>query len=163
MEKSTMEKSTMKEALRDSISKVLETMFFQPVQISTDGVDLLQWFTRKPSLYGASINFCGPIDGSLFFLIPKTAVDEITANFLGNNVESIEEEQRKDTIKEALNMIGGNMLSGIDTEGRFSLDIPQLIAKESLSSDKLQDLQGEIFHIETEDNRMVVGFRVEPQ
>ena len=152
-----MEKSTMKTALRDSISEVLEKMFFQPVQISTDGVDLRQWFTRKPSLYGANINFSGPIDGAIFFLIPKTAADEITANFLGNNVESIEEEQRKDTIKEALNIIGGNMLSDIDAEGLFSLDIPQLIAKAALSSDKLQDLQGEIICIETEDNRMVVG------
>jgi len=132
-------------------------MFFQPVQISTDGVDLRQWFTRKPSLYGANINFSGPIDGAIFFLIPKTAADEITANFLGNNVESIEEEQRKDTIKEALNIIGGNMLSDIDAEGLFSLDIPQIIAQEDLSSDKLQDLQGDIFPIETEDNRMVVG------
>ena len=152
-----MEKSTMKTALRDSISEVLEKMFFQPVQISTDGVDLRQWFTRKPSLYGANINFSGPIDGAIFFLIPKTAADEITANFLGNNVESIEEEQRKDTIKEALNIIGGNMLSDIDAEGLFSLDIPQIIAQEDLSSDKLQDLQGDIFPIETEDNRMVVG------
>jgi len=147
----------MKTALRDSISEVLEKMFFQPVQISTDGVDLRQWFTRKPSLYGANINFSGPIDGAIFFLIPKTAADEITANFLGNNVESIEEEQRKDTIKEALNIIGGNMLSDIDAEGLFSLDIPQIIAQEDLSSDKLQDLQGDIFPIETEDNRMVVG------
>jgi len=136
-------------------------MFFQPVQISTNGVDLLQWFTRKPSLYGAIINFSGPIDGSIFFLIPKTAANEITANFLGNNVESIEEEQRKDTIKEALNMVGGNMLSDLDSEGLISLDIPQLISQEDLSPDKLQDLQGEIFFIETEDNRMVVGIRVQ--
>jgi len=147
----------MKKALRDSISEVLETMFFQPVQITTAGVDLRQWFAGKPSLQGATLNFRGPIGGSLFFLIPESAANEITANFLGINEEKIDEAQSGDTVKEALNMICGNMLSVVDTEGCFALDIPQLIVKEALSSDKLQDLQGEILYIETEDNRMVVG------
>lgn len=156
-----MERSTMKEALRDSISKVLETMFFQPVQITINNVTLREWFTRKPLLQGASINFTGPVAGSLFFLIPESAANEITANFLGINAERIDAAQRADTVKEALNMIGGNMLSVVDTEGLFTLDIPQLIAKEALSSNKLQDIQGEILCIRTEDSRMVVGFRVE--
>jgi hypothetical protein len=147
--------------MREAISNVLGTMFFQPVQISDTNCSLQEWLFDKQSLLGATLNFSGPLAGVFYILIPIKVVTEITANFLGIEEEEINEEQKKDTIKEALNIIGGHMFSLFDTEGAFRLGIPELIEENDLTEDKLGDLKGDVILIGTEENRLAVGIVIE--
>lgn len=156
-----MDRETMMKTMRQAISNVLETMFFQPVQISDKNSTLQEWFSDKESILGAALKFTGPSAGSFYVIIPVKLVAEITANFLGLEEEEINEEQIEDTLKEALNMIGGHMLSLFDKGGDISLSIPELIEDDKLKYDKLGEIKGEPLFIETEDNRLAAGIMME--
>ncbi|MBW1857059.1 MAG: chemotaxis protein CheX, partial [Deltaproteobacteria bacterium] len=119
------------------------------------------WFSNTRLLVGATLSFNGPSAGSFYLLLPATMVTGITANFLGIEEKEINEEQKKDAIKESLNMIGGNMLSLFDKEGAFKLGIPELIEENDLAEDKLGGLKGDAILIETEGNRLAAGIVIE--
>ena len=156
-----MDRDTMIMALREAISNVLEIMFFQPVQIVDYDCTLLEWFSQNQSLLGATLNFDGPLSGSLYLLIPGRMTGEITANFLGLGEEEINEEQKRDSVKEALNMIGGRMFSFFDRKSVFKLGIPKLIEESDLTDNRLRDMKGDIILIETEDNHLAAGIQIE--
>jgi chemotaxis protein CheY-P-specific phosphatase CheC len=156
-----MDKQTMMETMKAAISNVMETMFFQPVQINDKDCTLQEWFSDKESLLGAKLNFTGPSSGSCYFLIPAKLVSEITANFLGLEKEETNEEQRRDTIKEALNIIGGHMFSLCDNEGAINLGIPKLIEDENIKHYRLGEIKGETVFIETEDSHLAAGVIME--
>ena len=156
-----MDRQTIMETMRKAISNVLETMFFQPVQISNKNCTLQEWFSDKESLLGATLNFAGPFAGSVYVLIPAKVVSEITANFLGLDEEETNEEQIIDTLKEALNMMVGHMLSLFDKEGDISLGIPELIEENNLKHDKLGEIKGDNLFIETEDSHLAAGIMTE--
>jgi len=88
-------------------------------------------------------------------------VSEITANFLGLREEEIDERQKRDTVKETLNMIGGNTLSHSDRKSVFKLGIPKLIEEHDLVYDKLGDLRADFVLIETEDNHLAAGIAID--
>jgi hypothetical protein len=89
---------------------------------------------------------------AISIVIPVNLVKVITANFLGIEKEDVNENQKKDTTKEALNIIGGHMFSLFDKEGDTSLGIPELIGDNNLKHDKLGEIKGNTFFIKTEDN-----------
>ncbi len=152
-----MDRKIMMETLKAAISNVMETMFFQTVQTPDKDCTLQEWLSDKESLLGAKLNFTGSSSGLCYFLIPANLVNEITANFLGLEKKEINEAQRKDTIKEALNMIGGHMLSLYDNEGSISLGIPELIEEENIKSYRLEEIKGEIVFIEIEGSHLAAG------
>jgi chemotaxis protein CheY-P-specific phosphatase CheC len=152
-----MDKKTVMEAMRASISNVMETMFFQPIQINNKNCTLEEWFCNDESLSGVKLNFTGPSSGSCYFLIPAELVTRITANFLGLENEETNEKQRIDTIKEALNMIGGHMFSICNNEGDISLGIPELIEEKNIKPYRLGEIKGETVFIETEDSHLAAG------
>jgi len=156
-----MEKAAMMKAMKASISNVLETMFYQMVQIVDDDCGLQAWFAQGRSLLGATLKFAGPSEGMFYVIIPIEVADEITANFLGLDAGEIDPGQRTDTVKEALNMISGGMLSIFDPKGALKLGIPEMIAEKDLSHDKLKDLQKDVILLETEDNRMAVAIAMD--
>ena len=148
-----MDKEIMMGMMKQAISDVLETMFFQPVQISCKDCTLQEWFSDKQSLLGAILTFSGPFAGSIYIVIPVNLVKEITANFLGIEKEEVNENQKKDTIKEALNIIGGHMFSLFDKEGAISLGIPELIGDNNLKHDNLGEIKGNTFFIKTDNHQ----------
>ncbi|NQT55154.1 MAG: chemotaxis protein CheX [Desulfobacteraceae bacterium] len=156
-----MEKAAMMKAMKASISNVLETMFYQMVQIVDDDCSLQTWFDQGQPLLGATLNFAGASEGTFYVIIPIEVANEITANFLGLDTGEIDAGQRTDTVKEALNMISGGMLSIFDPKGAVKLGIPEMIAKDDLSYDKLKDLQGDVILLETEDNRMAAAIAMD--
>ena len=156
-----MEKAAMMKAMKASISNVLETMFYQMVQIVDDDCSLQAWFAPGQSLLGATLNFAGPFEGTFYVIIPIEVADRITANFLGLDAGEIDAGRRTDTVKEALNMISGGMLSIFDPKGAFKLGIPDMIAQDDLSHDKLKDLQKDVILLETEDNRMAAAIAMD--
>ena len=152
-----MMQTAMMKAMRVSISNVLESMFFVMVQIAEEKCPLQEWFPRGRSLLGATLKFEGPAAGAFYFWVPVDMADDITSNFLGLNQKNILEEQRKDTVKEALNMIGGGMLSILDQDGSFKLGIPEMLTPGRLTGDRLENFQGNVVLVETGDNRLAAG------
>ena len=152
-----MDKKTILETMKAAISNVMETMFFQPVQINNKGCKLRKWFSDKEPLLGAKLNFTGPSSGSCYFLIPAKLMSEITANFLGLEKKETNEEQIRDTIKEALNMIGGHMFSLCDNEGAISLGIPELIEEEDIKHYSSGEFKGGTVFIETDNSHLAAG------
>ena len=148
----------MMKTLRDTISNVLETMFFQPLQFFDDNCTLSEWFSQGQALLGASLNFNGSSTGSLSLLIPVRLVNEITANFLGLQEEEVDKEQGRDTIKEALNMIGGNTFSLMDGEGAFKLRIPEIMDEKDCTDKTAGDFKGDFILFETGNSHAALGF-----
>jgi CheY-specific phosphatase CheX len=147
--------------LRVAISNVMETMFFEPVQIIEKDMTLQEWFPDGSSIIGATLGFSGPLTGSFYLLVPVTATDKIVANFLGIDGGEIDDEQRMDTVKEALNMIGGGSFSLFDKDGEFKLSIPELMSKEKCAYDQLGHIKGDTVFLESTDNRLAAGVGIE--
>jgi len=156
-----MERETLTKMMREAISNVLETMFYLPVQFAENNLTLLEWFTDAQSLQGATLSFYGPLTGRISLLMPVKILSEITANFLGLNEGETNGEQKRDTLKEILNMIGGHMLSLVDEGGLFKIGLPEVIDEDDLSLHKLGEIKGEITLIETEDNHLAAGIAFE--
>ena len=156
-----MGKETVMKNLRVAISNVMETMFFEPLQIIEKDMTLQEWFSDNSSIIGATLGFSGPLTGSFYLLIPVTAADEIVSNFLGIDMGEIDDEQRMDTVKEALNMIGGGSFSLFDKDGEFKLSIPELMSKEKCAYDQLGHIKGDTIFLESTDNRLAAGVEIE--
>jgi CheY-specific phosphatase CheX len=123
-----MKKNLLKMAMKNSISDVLETMFFLPMDFS-DMVDAHElWNTGKDQILAAKLNFDGPLIGDCIFYIPERLAKSITADFMGKEEEGISDDQVKGTVKEIINMIVGNTFSRYDPEAAFNLGIPELVS-----------------------------------
>jgi len=156
-----MPRESLTKAMTAAISNVLETMFFLPVQFAKGPNTPLEWFSDQQPLLGANLRFEGPSSGLLWMVAPVSVMNEITASFLGLGKEEINDDQRRDTIKEALNMIGGEGLALFDGKGSFALGIPQLIDGLEFLKDSQRDSREHIIFIETEHNRLASGMKFE--
>jgi len=147
----------MMEAMHQAISDVMNKMFFLPVQINKKGLALREWFSNKLPLVGAAITLTGPLTGFSYLLVPEGVAREMTANFLGIAEKEVDVKQERDTVKEALNMIIGHMLSQFDRKGDLRIGIPQLINESDLSAGKLDGFNKGAILIETEHSCMAAG------
>ena len=157
-----MDKEKLMMNLKVAISNVMETMFFEPVQIIEKNTTLQEWFSDGESLIGATLGFSGALKGLFYLLVPLTATDEIVGNFLGLCREEIDYNQREDSVKEALNMIGGSSFSLFDKNGEFKLAIPKLMSKEKCTYDQLGHIKGDTVFIESMDNRLAAVVEIYP-
>lgn len=155
-----MRRETMIKAMRIAISNVMEKMFFQPLQFSTNNATLTEWFSEKGCLVGAAVDFNGPSEGSMYLVLPAAMGSTVAADFLGLENEEISEAQLRDTVSEALNMIGGQVLSLCDRSGAYTLGIPKFIEESELTRTRLEGLNGHAILIETDNNRFAVGILV---
>jgi len=122
-----MKNKDMTTAMKNSISDVLETMFFLSLDFSDD-IDILElWNTGKDPVIAAKLSFSGPLSGYAVFCIPKKSALSITADFMGKDEQEISDDQINDTIKEIINMIIGNTFSMYDSDVVFDLGVPELV------------------------------------
>ena len=148
----------MMETMKQAIFDVMNKMFFLPVQINEKGLALREWFSNRLPLIGATVSLTGdPLSGFSYLLMPAVVAREMTANFLGIPEKEINVKQERDTVKEALNMITGNMLSQFDKKGAFRIGIPRLINEGDLSTGKLDGFNKGVILIETEHSCMAAG------
>jgi CheY-specific phosphatase CheX len=114
-------------AMKTSISEVMETMFFLPVE-----------FVEEPALKqikalkgrqnkACRLDFSGDFSGSAYLLVPNPLLLEMAENFMGESGESMKEEILDGTLTEAVNMMAGNALRRIKTKIPFELSIPKLV------------------------------------
>ncbi len=124
-------KRALKQAMKSSISNVLETMFFMPVTFEEEGIAL----PPEPADWAAcSIAFTGRVSGSLLVVIPAPLLSALTENFSGQAAEQIDEAFREQTLAEIANMVAGNALSSLDELSDFHLGIPGLLEREEAAA-----------------------------
>ena len=152
-----MERTPLIEAMKTSISDVLETMFFMPLEFS-DPVELGP-YVEDPAkeLLGSKLDFGGPFSGSIFLLLPSGLAQVMTANFLGEEKERVTRNQVTDTIKEIVNMITGKMFSVYDHEAIFELGLPVIIDPPEALAERPAGAEDEILiSVDTVDASLVV-------
>jgi CheY-specific phosphatase CheX len=121
-----MDKSSLTEAMKASISEVLEQMFFMPIEFAVPedaGADL----EPDPATIIAKLEFSGSACGTFLLLIPASLAQSVTADFLGVMSRSQARELVPGTVLEMINMLAGNTLSTYDHQALFDLQIPVLI------------------------------------
>jgi chemotaxis protein CheY-P-specific phosphatase CheC len=154
-------KKNMMMTLKQAISNVLETMFFLSVHI-TEGDGLLeQWFAEDQRLRIAKIRFSGPHSGSFFLFVPLNMTTKFTADFLGLDEDKVENTQEEDTVREALNMISGYVLSHTDKAAEFQLSIPEVITNTEAALAAYHTIQENMFFVETEIGRLSAGLHLD--
>jgi CheY-specific phosphatase CheX len=154
-------KETMMLNMKQAISNVLELMFFQSVQFSDDDSLLNEWMPQDQPHIVATLGFTGPVSGTYYLMVPVDMAKEITANFLGLDVEMISEPQERDTVKEALNMIGGHMLSLVEKHEGFQLGIPEIIPEPQIDMNVYRGKIENVILIETEDSHLLAGISLD--
>ena len=122
-----MTREVLISAMKRSISDVLETMFFLPLEFAENAENEEFWDSEKDELVVTKLNFRGPFSGFFIFIIPDELALFLTASFMGEDEESVTEDHIAGTVKEILNMIAGNIFSTLDNQIVFDLDIPELI------------------------------------
>ena len=118
-------KKTLMTAMKNSISEVMETMFFLPVEFrgetSLGGAGIGQEFV------GSCIRFTGDVGGVMMLFAPRDLVGEMGENFMGESRDHLTEDHLSGTLTEMLNMVCGNALSKIGSKEPFELGIPQVL------------------------------------
>jgi CheY-specific phosphatase CheX len=123
-----MEREVLKAAMKRSISEVLETMFFLPLEFP-EGQDMeMLGKEGTGKLLATKLNFHGPFSGSFFFFIPEELTLSLTASFLGEEEAKVTGSDVTGMVKEIVNMIAGNTFSILDDKAVFDLNIPEILA-----------------------------------
>lgn len=120
-----MKKILMK-AVKTSISEVMETMFFLPVEFDGEST-LSECGLNKEKTLVCRLAFTGDTSGSLVIVAPRILVTEMAENFMGEAKGLLTNEHFSGTLTEMLNMVCGNALSKTDTKVPFELGIPEII------------------------------------
>lgn len=120
-----------------SISEVMETMFYIPVEprdgYTTAGISDLAKSGRVES---ATITFHGLFSGTIDLIVPESLLIIMAENFMGESRQNLTEEHLKGTLQEALNMVAGNTFSKIDSKSSFCLGVPEI------NTDAARDISG---------------------
>lgn len=149
-----MDRQSLMEMMTRSISNVFETAFFQSVEILSSSNPLGTAFFSSTELTGSFLKFTGKLSGTVYIVAPDAWVKNLTADFLGIDVMSVTDNQKQDTIKEAVNMIAGHMFSFFDSEGEIQLGIPEMITL--LSEDDLLKINGDVLRVMTDNEALAV-------
>ncbi len=120
-------------AMMTSISEVMETMFFLPVEFGEEPISIQSGMDEYKPVMACELKFSGDFSGGFTLVTPKDLLFEITENFMGESRENLEEEHLLGTLTEILNMICGNALSKIESKTPFKLEIPKVIDESKIS------------------------------
>lgn len=156
-----MENKALKTAMKNSISDVLETMFFLPLDFCDTLIVPELWNIEKDQIIAAKLNFDGLFSGCAVFCIPKKLALSMTADFMGKDEEDVSDDQVDGTVKEIINMITGNTFSMYEPEAAFSLGIPEMVRCDDFSKDLSDPEKGFSIVIETLENHLAFQMNIE--
>jgi len=147
-----MKKILMK-AVKTSISEVMETMFFLPVEFDGEST-LSECGLNKEKTLVCRLAFNGDTSGSLVIVAPMILVTEMAENFMGEAKGLLTNEHFSGTLTEMLNMVCGNALSKTETKVPFELGIPEIIEKPDF-----QDKE-KLTIMETTESKMAIFLKI---
>ncbi len=122
-----MEKQKLLQAAKTSISEVLETMFFLPIDHTgtVEASDLNRAINNDMEL--VEVSFSGVFSGTFLLVIPDELALFLTASFLGSIEEKVLPVHINETKKEMANMIAGNTFTHFNDQVEFDLGIPEIV------------------------------------
>lgn len=123
-----METEALKTAMMDSISEVLEGMFYLPLDFKDDAKSEGLWDSEKGKISATRLEFNGPLSGRFIFTVPDQLALSITAGFLGVDLTEATKEHVTETLKEIINMVAGNTFSKFDAQSVFDLGVPEAMS-----------------------------------
>lgn len=149
-----MKKILMK-AVMTSISEVMETMFFLPVEIGDEMKLGDSEIDQSKPIMVSELKFTGDVSGSLSILAPKNLVGEMAENFMGEAKGLLTDDHLSGTLTEMLNMVCGNALSKTDSKIPFELGIPLMIDGKKISDKELLTI------VETTQSKMAIRLKLD--
>lgn len=125
-----MDNETVKELLREIMTSVLESAAF--LFVDEERAELPN--VNETSFRGARIQFTGFKEGRVFLWMTEETADVAARNMLGHDDDyEINDKQRDDVLMELLNMITGNLLTGVFGEKViFKLGVPEILTSEEI-------------------------------
>lgn len=117
----------LKQKMKASIFEVLETMFYMALEFEESGDIEKSDIEIKKNLSICRLDFSGKLSGHFIIFVPGDLLTAMTSDFMGENPAKITEEYREGTIKEVINMVGGNFFASLDNESEFRLGIPIMV------------------------------------
>ena len=116
--------TAIRPALSGAVADVLERMFF------LEGLSEAPEPPPGAETVSVRVAFDGNPPGCFEMRLAREAADSIAADFLGEDRESLSEQQSTDVTLELANMICGAVLSRIESNAAFRLGAPQIVAGE---------------------------------
>lgn len=155
-----IDREILTSAMKNSISNVLEIMFFLPVDFDNSIPLSESWDLDKDKIIVARLDFDGPLSGYCTLCIPEKLLVSITADFMGKEEKEISSEQARGTLMEINNMITGNVFSLYDPETVFDLGVPKLVGLDDFRKD-FNDSEDRIsIAIDTLENRLAFQMNI---
>ncbi len=122
----------LKAAMAASISEVLETMFYMPLEFEGTGDPVKRGFFDMADIRSCRLTFKGALNGTMVIIIPESLLVPMAVDFMAEEKENIARIHTDGILKEILNMVLGHMLSSLDARSDFHLGIPELLEDDSL-------------------------------
>ncbi|THB80626.1 MAG: chemotaxis protein CheX [Desulfobacteraceae bacterium] len=129
--------TNMMTAMKTSISEVLETMFYLPVEFSQDARLSDAGLDDSAPVMACELGFSGEIQGKLILVVPRNLLAGMTENFMGETAAPGDDALLEGTLTETLNMICGNMLGRLETRDPLELGIPMKLDTLDSSADDM--------------------------
>jgi len=148
-----MKKILMK-AMMTSISEVMETMFFLPVESEGEST-LAECGLSGEKKFVCQLAFNGDASGNLSIVAPISLVAVMAENFMGEAKGLLTDEHFSGTLTEMLNMICGNALSKTESKVPFELGIPEVIDESKIQKNEKLTI------IETTVSKMAVFLKID--
>lgn len=119
--------SSLMTTMMNSISDVMETMFFMPVEFEEKLKTIKTIQDQGDPVCACRLKFSGDYSGAVYLTVPKTLLAEMTENFMGESEDHLKEEHLSGTLTETLNMICGSALGKVESNEPFALAIPEIV------------------------------------
>jgi CheY-specific phosphatase CheX len=148
-----MDKSALTQAMKASISEVLEQMFFMTIDFIGPEKACADPEPDQATII-AKLGFSGSCCGTFVLLIPAALAQSVAADFLGITRQSLSREQVTGTVLEMVNMLAGSTLSTYDHQALFNLQIPELITINAVRALTGQVADQILVRIQTPESRM---------
>lgn len=148
-----MDKSTMTEAMKASISEVLEQMFFMPIDFIAPDADQPDPEPGHATII-VKLGFSGVPSGTFLLHVPTPLAQSVSADFLGISVPTLSIDQVTGTVLEMVNMLAGSALSIYDHHALFDLQIPEMITLKNASALVEGCSERIVIRVQTPESRM---------
>lgn len=120
-----MDHQVMIQAMKNSISDVLEQMFFLPLDFLEPSSGNGDSRPGQDNLV-VRLGFRGALTGGFYLTVPNELAWSATKDFLGVESAAVDLDKVEGTVREMINMLAGNVLSHYDSEAVFDLEMPEM-------------------------------------
>jgi CheY-specific phosphatase CheX len=140
----------IQELLMNAIFEVFEKMFFVFLEPIDEDIkyDMI-----------ASIDFKGPVSGSINVFFAHKVTETMVQNMLGVDDNGITDKLIEDCAKEAVNMISGNFLQKYDSSKVFDLSIPVFEKKSGVLASQ-EEASDNVWNLSFESDESMMGVRM---